>query len=164
MSSVMSNFIPDNASDILPHIIENFKSFIPEDILLTIPPPSIADLIDNIFKTFKDGYDIDAKEILNEIIGNSLEQIVPASENYSQTILSDILKQTLSTLHVSDVGNPDAIDFICTSLKDKPGIDSASINVSQLLDEILDFASENMAEDLDADGMKEILEAIIEKI
>jgi hypothetical protein len=146
----------------LPQIIENFKSFIPADLLLTIPPSAIAELIDNIL-SFREG-DGDAKDILNEIIANSLEQFVPVSENYSHAILSDILRQTLSTLHISDVGTPDAIDFIGVALKDKPGIDASSIDVGQLLDEILDFATDNLTEDLDAEAMREILESIIAKI
>ncbi|XP_062543886.1 cilia- and flagella-associated protein 44 [Armigeres subalbatus] len=162
LSNIIANFAPEHASDLLPHIIENFKSFIPEELLLTIPPQSIAELIENIFRTFKEGYDIDTKEILNEIINNSLEMVPPASQNYSHNILADILKQVVSTLHVTDINHPETVNFIANGLRNKPGIDPPAVNVEQLTLELLQYASENMVDDVTEDTITHIIEGILQ--
>ncbi|XP_055610904.1 cilia- and flagella-associated protein 44 isoform X2 [Uranotaenia lowii] len=161
LSNIIANFAPEHASDLLPHIIENFKSFIPEELLLTIPPQSIAELIENIFRTFKEGYDIDTKEILTEIINNSLEMVPPASQNYSYNILTDILKQVLSTLHVTDINHPDTIHFIANGLRNKPGIDPAAVNVEQLTNDLVQYAAENMVDDFSRESITSIIEGIL---
>ncbi|XP_055624931.1 cilia- and flagella-associated protein 44 isoform X2 [Toxorhynchites rutilus septentrionalis] len=162
LSNIIANFAPEHANDLLPHIIENFKSFIPEELLLTIPPQSIAELIENIFRTFKEGYDIDTKEILNEIVNNSLEMRPPASQNYSHNILADILKQVLSTLHVSDVNHPETINFIATGLRNKPEIDPSAVNVAQLSSELYQYASENMVDDVNQETIQQVVEGILQ--
>nr|XP_029730533.1 LOW QUALITY PROTEIN: cilia- and flagella-associated protein 44-like [Aedes albopictus] len=162
LSNIIANFAPEHASDLLPHIIENFKSFIPEELLLTIPPQSIAELIENIFRTFKEGYDIDTKEILNEIINNSLEMVPPASQNYSYNILADILKQVLSTLHITDINHPETVNFIANGLRNKPGIDPPAVNVEQLSHELLQYAAENMVDDVSQDTIRHIIEGILQ--
>ncbi|XP_055535978.1 cilia- and flagella-associated protein 44 isoform X2 [Wyeomyia smithii] len=163
LSNIIANFAPEHASDLLPHIIENFKSFIPEELLLTIPPQAIAELIENIFRTFKEGYDIDTKEILNEIVNNSLEMVPPVSQNYSHNILADILKQVLSTLHITDVNHPDTVTFIANGLRNKPGIDPAAVNVDLLSSELLQYSTENMVDDVNHSTIKLIISGILQQ-
>ncbi|XP_053686558.1 cilia- and flagella-associated protein 44 [Sabethes cyaneus] len=163
LSNIIANFAPEHASDLLPHIIENFKSFIPEELLLTIPPQSIAELIENIFRTFKEGYDIDTKEILNEIVNNSLEMVPPASQNYSHNILADILKQVLSTLHITDINHPETVTFIANGLRNKPGIDPAAVNIDLLSTELLQYSSENMVDDVNHSTIKLIISGILQQ-
>ncbi|XP_058463045.1 cilia- and flagella-associated protein 44 isoform X2 [Malaya genurostris] len=163
LTNIIANFAPEHASDLLPHIIENFKSFIPEELLLTIPPQSIAELIENIFRTFKEGYDIDTKEILNEIINNSLEMVPPVSQNYSHNILADILKQVVSTLHISDIVHPETINFIANGLRNKPGIDPVAVNVNLLTTELLQYSSENLVDDVNRDTIRQIINGILQQ-
>uniref|UniRef100_A0AAG5DEX7 Uncharacterized protein n=1 Tax=Anopheles atroparvus TaxID=41427 RepID=A0AAG5DEX7_ANOAO len=162
LSNIIHNFAPEHASDLLPHIIENFKSFIPEELLITIPPQAIAELIESIFRTFKEGYDIDTKEILGEIVGNSLEMIFPASQNYSHNILVDIMKQVLATLHIADVNHPDTIGFIANGIRHKPGIDPDGVDVPMVSEELLLYAQENTVDDISLELIKGVLEGILQ--
>ncbi|XP_053674678.1 cilia- and flagella-associated protein 44 [Anopheles nili] len=162
LSNIIHNFAPEHASDLLPHIIENFKSFIPEELLITIPPQAIAELIESIFRTFKEGYDIDTKEILGEIVSNSLEMIFPASQNYSHNILVDIMKQVLATLHIGDVNHPDTISFIANGIRHKPGIDPDGVNVELLSEEILLYAQENTVDEISLDLVRGVIEGILQ--
>uniref|UniRef100_A0A182T366 Uncharacterized protein n=1 Tax=Anopheles maculatus TaxID=74869 RepID=A0A182T366_9DIPT len=162
LSNIIHNFAPEHASDLLPHIIENFKSFIPEELLITIPPQAIAELIESIFRTFKEGYDIDTKEILGEIVSNSLEMIFPASQNYSHNILVDIMKQVLATLHVADVNHPDTIAFIANGIRHKPGIDPDGVNVELMCEEILLYAQENTVDEIGMDLVRGVIEGILQ--
>ncbi|XP_035792074.1 cilia- and flagella-associated protein 44-like [Anopheles albimanus] len=162
LSNIIHNFAPEHASDLLPHIIENFKSFIPEELLITIPPQAIAELIESIFRTFKEGYDIDTKEILGEIVSNSLEMIFPASQNYSHNILMDIMKQVLSTLHLADVSHPDTIAFVANGIRHKPGIDADGVNVEQVCEELLVYAQENTVEDITLQTIRGVIEGILQ--
>uniref|UniRef100_A0A182V315 Cilia- and flagella-associated protein 44 n=1 Tax=Anopheles merus TaxID=30066 RepID=A0A182V315_ANOME len=162
LSNIIHNFAPEHASDLLPHIIENFKSFIPEELLITIPPQAIAELIESIFRTFKEGYDIDTKEILGEIVGNSLEMIFPASQNYSHNILVDIMKQVLATLHIADVNHPETIAFIANGIRHKPGIDPDGVSVQLMSDEIVQYAQENTVDEIGTDLIRGVLEGILQ--
>ncbi|XP_035917499.1 cilia- and flagella-associated protein 44 isoform X1 [Anopheles stephensi] len=162
LSNIIHNFAPEHASDLLPHIIENFKSFIPEELLITIPPQAIAELIESIFRTFKEGYDIDTKEILGEIVSNSLEMIFPASQNYSHNILVDIMKQVLATLHVADVNHPDTIAFIANGIRHKPGIDPDGVNVELMCEEILLYAQENTVDEIGMELVRGVIEGILQ--
>uniref|UniRef100_A0A182N7M8 Cilia- and flagella-associated protein 44 n=1 Tax=Anopheles dirus TaxID=7168 RepID=A0A182N7M8_9DIPT len=162
LSNIIHNFAPEHASDLLPHIIENFKSFIPEELLITIPPQAIAELIESIFRTFKEGYDIDTKEILGEIVSNSLEMIFPASQNYSHNILVDIMKQVLATLHIADVNHPDTIAFIANGIRHKPGIDADGVQVELLCEEILLYARENTVDEISAELVRGVIEGVLQ--
>ncbi|XP_052861271.1 cilia- and flagella-associated protein 44 [Anopheles cruzii] len=162
LSNIIHNFAPEHASDLLPHIIENFKSFIPEELLITIPPQAIAELIESIFRTFKEGYDIDTKEILGEIVSNSLEMIFPASQNYSHNILVDIMKQVLATLHLADVSHPDTVGFVANGIRHKPGIDADDVNVALVCEELLVYAQENTVEDITLDTIRTVIEGILQ--
>ncbi|KFB51082.1 AGAP006735-PA-like protein [Anopheles sinensis] len=162
LSNIIHNFAPEHASDLLPHIIENFKSFIPEELLITIPPQAIAELIESIFRTFKEGYDIDTKEILGEIVGNSLEMIFPASQNYSHNILVDIMKQVLATLHIADINHPETIEFIANGIRHKPGIDPDGVDVTMVSEEILLYAQENTVDEVSLELIKGVIQGILQ--
>lgn len=159
LTNIATSFTPETADKLLPEIIKNFKSFIPDVVLMQIPKADIAKLIEDVVGSFREEYDIEPKDVIQEIIAVSCEGLIKCHEKYSQTLLTEIMKQMVVTMRVNDLKDEMRLSEISFELKQR-GFQHCGVNLSDVVAEVAKYAAENYLDDVDYELIKFIVERI----
>lgn len=159
----------EETEELLSEVIQTFKSFLPSSVEI-LKPESIATFVAQIIGSFNDTADENHIEILREIISNTIEsanQTAISSNSYLQHLLTEIFKMMIITLRIpDDISENECTHEIVERLARLNGV-SASVRhvvIGEVVEDILDFAVENLEEGMDADLLKKVITNIIGKL
>lgn len=161
---------PDETSDeILADVISNFKKFLPANAITgTLHEEKIATFIAHIIGNVNEHVDENHIEILREIIINTIEsanQSAISSNSYLQHLITEIFKMMILTLRIpDDISEDECTREIVDRLSRLNNINARSINVEETVEDILDYAMENLEDGIDPDILKKIINYIVGKL
>lgn len=163
--NVASTFVPDQTDEILPCVVDNFRNFLSKDIQSLLTTKDIVLLFtDIVMLTQGMENDVDPKDVMNSIIEQAIETFPVDSGhqtlNYTQDILTEIVKQMLGTLPIVEVTNPVRLEQLKDKLKDVENINPRCIDKIQLIAEVTGYASSNLIDDVNLNVMKTIVDLI----
>lgn len=172
LGSIAVNFRSptEGTEELISEVIRTFKSFLPASAELA-KPESIATFVAQVIGSFSEGNVAENHlEILREIINNTIEsanQTAISSNSYLQHIISEIFKMIIITLRIPDDINEDE----CTgeiverlARLNGVGISIRHVVIGEVVEDILDFAVENLEEGIDADLLRKIISGIIQRL
>ncbi|KAG5669779.1 hypothetical protein PVAND_000072 [Polypedilum vanderplanki] len=173
LSTTVINFRSSSdaaTEEILFDVIRIFKSFLPISGEI-LKPESIATFIAQIIGSFSEAHsDENHLEILREIINNTIEsanQTAISSNSYLQHIITEIFKMIIITLRIpDDINENECMSEIVERLArlNGIGISVRHVVIGEVVEDILDFAVENLEEGIDADLLRRIITGIIGKL
>ena len=166
LTSVAINFSPNRAEELLPMIVQNFKTFLPKNSGVEIPPKKIAIMFEKIVKNFNSDNDINPCVVLREIMCTVIESSVAviSTQSYLQQVLIEITKQMIITMRFEDITNDDCIEEIVQKLSHLSGIHTKNVIVSETVASIMTFAADNLEEDINADVVKKFISEVLIRI
>lgn len=166
LTSVAINFSPNHAEELLPHVVQNFRKYLPKNSGVEIAPKKIALMFEKIVKNFNIDRDINPRVVLREIISTIIESSVAVISMQSslQHVLIEISKQMIITMRFDDITNDGCIEEIVERLSRLSGIHTKNVNVSETVTDILKFATDNLEEDINADVVKKFISEILIRI
>lgn len=166
LTSVAINFSPNNAEELLPQVVQNFRKYLPKNSGVEIAPKKITLMFEKIVKNFNIDSDINPHVVLREIISTIIESSVAviSMQSYLQHVLVEISKQMIITMRFEDITNDGCIEEIVQRLSSLSGIHTKNVNVSETVTSILKFAVDNLEEDVNADVVKKFISEILIRI
>jgi hypothetical protein len=159
----------EQTEELLADVIRMFKSFLPASA--ETKPESIATFIAQVIGSFNDEGQADDNtnlEIFREIIKTAIEsanQTAISSNSYLQHILTEIFKMIVITLRIpEDINEDECTREIVERLARLNGASIRHVVVGEIVEDILDFAVENLEEGIDADLLRKIITTILAKL
>lgn len=160
LTNVASTFPQHQADKLLPDIIDNFQKFIPKDILSQIPKHEIAKLIEEVIENFQDENEVELKDVLREIVVNSVMDLPMTDIDYSQKLLTEIIKQLIVILRVQDLNEEERLQQVAGEIKVK-SFNACAINIKEMTGELVNYAAENYLDDIEPDWLKHVIGRIV---
>lgn len=165
LMNVSVNLPSAELEDILPEAISYLGNFLPKHVL--VAPETIAELVANIIGNFDNVNEVNRLEVLKEIINNTIEsanQTAITSDSYLQHIITEIFKQMVITMRFNDVTSSDCSTTIIERLSKLNALQTSSVNINAVIDEILEYANDNMEDGVDGQVLKKVVSNIITKL
>lgn len=160
LTNIATSFTPETADKLLPEIIQNFQSFIPEAVLEQISRADIAKLVEDVVGSFREEFDIEPRDVIQEIIAVSCEGLEKGHEKYAQTLVAEVIKQMVVTMRLNDLKDTVRLKEVAEELRER-GINNCSLKKSEVVAEVTKYAAENYLDDIDEAMVKFIVDEIV---
>ncbi|CRK89887.1 CLUMA_CG003434, isoform A [Clunio marinus] len=165
LTNVALTFPSVELDETLPEIIKNFSNFIPNSV--HVSPENIAKLVAKIVGNFNEPNNLSQSEVMKAIINSTIEtasQSAIASDSYLPFILTNIFQQMIITMRIDDISSPECTTEIIERLSKLKAIHARNVNVDEMVNEIVNFANENLEDEIDEKLLQRIILSIINKI
>jgi hypothetical protein len=165
LTNVAFNFPSAEADEVLPEVINNCQKFLPSHVF--IGPEKIANLVAQAIGNFDESNEVSRCDVLHEIITNTIEatnQTAISSDSYLQHILTEIFKQMIITMRISEISKPECVNEIVSRLSKLNAVNVRNIQIDRIVNNVLDFAIENLEDDVNGGDLKRIISVIITKL
>lgn len=131
-------------------VFENLRQFLPKRIQNKLELNKVRGLSGEIMKIMqKNENDTDLKELIQAIVQNAVEsQQNKKHENFTQTIIVEIMKQMIASLPSADFKASEMVETLASELLRLKHFNPKNMNTAKIINEVVKYSTDNYYDDI----------------
>lgn len=167
--NVLLNYDPDQATEIVDCVVENFLSLIPPSWSRYLPPASIALLFERVLGKFQSKEDTDPGELVYSIVTLARDammetNVVDSRRNLTQQLLCEVVKEMIVSMHLEDVLSTDTMAQLIVMFGETDGIVARCVNRFEFVEEVMKHAVANFVDELEAHMLVDFADRFVDGV